>query len=309
MQQTKVKPFIKWAGGKTQLLKTFQSFYPKQLKEHKIRNYYEPFLGSGAVFFDVVQQFNIRNAFLYDLNQDLILTYKVIQQNVSGLLDFLFQYQKFYDNCPKGERAELYYKERAAHNEQRPFIDYKHFSKTHLSRAAQFVFLNKTCFNGLYRTNSKGNFNSPFGYDADRRIYNEENVLNASKLLGIAEIRAADFGEVMKDLKESSFVYFDPPYRPISETESFNAYQSKGFDDAEQVRLASVFKALHRKGAKLMLSNSDPKNKNAKDHFFEKLYSGFNIFRVNARRTINSKAARRGTIKEILVTNYKPKQD
>jgi len=306
MPETKAKPFIKWAGGKTQLLKTFQSFYPKQLKENKIRNYYEPFLGGAAVFFDVAQQFKIRNAFLYDLNQDLILTYKVIQENVAGILDFLAQYQKFYDKCPKGERAELYYKERAAHNEQRPFIDYKHFSKSHLVRAAQFIFLNKTCFNGLYRCNSKGNLNSPFGYDADRKIYDEENILNVNKLLGIAEIRAGDFAEVMKDLKGSSFVYFDPPYRPVSETESFNAYQQKAFDDAEQLRLAATFKSLHRKGAKLMLSNSDPKNKNAKDHFFEKLYSGFNIFRVNARRTINSKSSRRGMIKEILVTNYKP---
>lgn len=305
MQQTKVKPFIKWAGGKTQLLKTFQSFYPKQLKEHKIRNYYEPFLGSGAIFFDVVQQFNIRSAFLYDLNQDLILTYKAIQQNVSGLLDCLSKYQKFYDNCPKSERHELYYKERSAHNEQRPFIDYSKNSKSNLVRAAQFIFLNTTCFNGLYRTNSKGNLNSPFGYDADRRIFDEQNLLCASNLLGIAEIRAADFSEVMNDLKENSFIYFEPPYRPISETESFNAYQSMGFDDAEQVRLASVFKTLHRKGQKMMLSNSDPKNKNAKDHFFEKLYSGFNIFRVNARRTINSRATKRGTIKEILVTNYK----
>ncbi|WP_298299161.1 Dam family site-specific DNA-(adenine-N6)-methyltransferase [Hydrotalea sp.] len=298
------KPFLKWAGGKGQLLQKFQDIYPQQLKQGEIKNYYEPFLGSGAVFFDIVQNFEIENAYLYDVNEELILTYKVIQQDVSKLIDFLYRYQKIYYKLDKKQREEYFYEQRTNYNLQRFNTDYEKYSEQWIARAAQFIFLNRTCFNGLYRVNSKGAFNTPVGDYQKPSICDEYNLLAVSKILELATIQKADFKQVKKDLKTNSFVYFDPPYRPISKTANFTAYSKNDFSDNEQTELSMLFAYIHTKGEYAMLSNSDPKNHDPSDHFFDELYKDFNIIRVPAKRMINSDASKRGKINEIVVTNY-----
>ena len=298
------KPFLKWAGGKGQLLDIFQKLYPEQLKRKKIKNFYEPFLGSGAVFFDITQKYEIENAFLYDINEELILAYKVIQRDVSKLIDFLYRYQKTYLKLDKVKRKEFFYDQRTNYNLQRFNIDYDKYSENWVPRAAQLIFLNRTCFNGLYRVNLKGEFNSPVGDYDNPTICDEQNLLAVNKVLEIAEIKKADFKDIVTDLRSDSFVYFDPPYRPISKTASFKAYHKQGFTDSEQLQLAQLFKQLDSEGSYVMLSNSDPKNIDPDDNFFDDMYNGFNIVRVPARRMINSDPTKRGRINEIVVTNY-----
>ncbi len=298
------KPFLKWVGGKRQLLEQFEKLYPIELKTKKIKTYYEPFVGGGAVFFDVVQNYEVENAYLYDINDELILTYKVIQKDVHKLIEFLFRYDKQYKDLSEEKKKQYYYELRESYNLQRFNIDYNKYSENWVPRAAQAVFLNKTCFNGLFRFNSKGEFNSPMGRYKNPKIIDEQNLLNVSKLLGIAVIKKADFTEVKNDIKDNSFVYFDPPYRPISKTANFTSYSKFNFQDDEQLKLASLFYKLNQRGHKLMLSNSDPKNTNPEDDFFETMYSSYKITRVNAKRAINSNGNKRNSIKEIVVTNY-----
>jgi len=298
------KPFLKWVGGKRQLLEQFEELYPIELKLKKIKNYYEPFIGGGAVFFDVAQNYEIENAFLYDINDELIISYMVIQRDVYKLIEFLYRYDKQYKKLNEEKRKEYYYELRENYNFQRFNIDYNQYSENWIPRVAQTIFLNKTCFNGLFRFNSKGGFNSPMGRYKNPKIIDEQNLLNVSKLLEIAIIKKADFKEVKNDIKNNSFIYFDPPYRPISKTANFTSYSKYNFQDDEQLQLASLFYELDQQGHKLMLSNSDPKNINPEDDFFETIYSSYNIIRVNAKRSINSDSSKRNSIKEIVVTNY-----
>ncbi|HED37603.1 MAG TPA: Dam family site-specific DNA-(adenine-N6)-methyltransferase [Ignavibacteria bacterium] len=298
------KPFLKWVGGKRQLLEQFEKLYPIELELKRIKNYYEPFVGGGAVFFDVVQNYEIENAYLYDINDELILTYKVIQKDVNKLIEFLYRYNKQYKKLNEEKKKEYYYELRENYNIQRFNIDYNKYSENWAPRAAQSIFLNKTCFNGLFRFNSKGGFNAPMGRYKNPKILDQQNLLNVSKLLEIATIKKADFKEVKNDIQNNSFVYFDPPYRPISKTSSFTSYSKYTFQDDEQLQLASLFYELDQRGHKLMLSNSDPKNTDPEDDFFESIYSTFNITRVDAKRSINSNGSKRNSIKEIVVTNY-----
>jgi DNA adenine methylase len=301
----KARPFIKWVGGKTQLLEQFENYYPTELRQGWIQHYVEPFLGGGALFFELSQHYNITHAYLSDLNKDLILTYQVIQQHPTELLDFLEQYQKEYDQTHPSKREALFLEVRRHFNAQRFEINYKKLSENWIPRAAQFIFLNKTCYNGLFRLNSKGEFNVPFGKYKTVLIFDEPNILAVSKVLQIAEIQCADYSSCFDKVTEHTFVYFDPPYRPISKTASFTTYTGSVFDDNEHLRLAEFFKKLDReKGTKLMLSNSDPKNENPKDDFFEKVYAGYNIFRVSASRAVNCDGEKRGKISELLITNY-----
>jgi DNA adenine methylase len=303
-ERVKARPFLKWAGGKSQLLEKFQTLYPPELSEGKIKNFYEPFLGSGAVFFDVAQRYDIKQAFLYDVNEELILAYKVIQSDVEALIEVLNQYQKKFTRLDKEKRKVFFYNQRSHYNQQRLVIDYKKYSAEWVKRAAQLIFLNRTCYNGLYRVNAKGEFNSPMGDYVNPTICDEQNLLAVNRVLATAVIKKADFTQVAKDLKTKAFVYFDPPYRPISKTASFKAYSKHAFGDAEQQNLAALFSELNTRGAKVMLSNSDPKNNNQRDNFFDDLYKEFEIVRVPARRMINSNASKRGKINEIVVTNY-----
>ncbi len=303
---TQAKPFIKWVGGKSQLLNQFQQLYPQDLAKGKIKQYCEPFLGGGAVFFDVSQNFSIESAQLFDINEELVLTYQVVQRDVEKMMEFLDRYARKYLELPALKQKEFYFEFRTNYNHQRFNVDFKKYSEAWIPRAAQMIFLNKTCFNGLYRVNSKGEFNTPSGVYKNHqpRILDEENLLRASKVLQIAEICIANFSQVEHVLKNGAFVYFDPPYRPISKTASFNRYSANVFEDEQQIQLANIFKKLDEKGAAVMLSNSDPKNENPDDHFFDELYEGFHIKRVQASRLVNSKAHKRGPITEIVVMNY-----
>ena len=299
------KPFMKWAGGKSQLLGQFQKYYPKELKVGRIKKYFEPFLGGGAVFLDIAQNFLIESAFLTDINEELILAYKVIQRNPESLIEFLWKYSKQYYNLSEEERKEYFYEVRTNLNLQRFQINYRRYSKNWIPRAAQLIFLNKTCFNGLFRLNKKGEFNVPFGRYKNPKILDEENILALSKILQISEINAGNFYSTENKIDENSFVYFDPPYRPISKTSSFTSYSKYSFNDPEQIKLGRYFTKLAReKNAKLMLSNSDPTNVNSNDTFFKDLFSGFKIHNILANRMINCNGEKRGRIKELVITNY-----
>jgi DNA adenine methylase len=298
------KPFLKWAGGKGQLLNNFRAFYPNEIKNGVITRFYEPFIGGGAVFFDVARQYNIQSAYLYDINEDLILTWRVIQQHVYQLIENLNSLQKKYEKLDEEKQSEFYYEVRTDFNRNLVKINYSKFSEHWILRAAQIIFLNKTCFNGLFRFNQKGAFNVPAGRYTNPKILDEQNLIQVSKLLEIAEIKNAGFTAVEADIAENSFVYFDPPYRPISKTSGFTSYSRFKFEDAEQTELADLFHRLHIKGIKQMLSNSDPKNNDPNDNFFDDMYKDFNISRIPARRMINSDASKRVAINEIIVTNY-----
>lgn len=302
---TKARPFIKWVGGKNQLLEQFEDYYPKELKKGIIKNYVEPFLGDGALFFTVLQRYKIEKAYLSDINKDLILTYQVVKQRPNDLLDFLEQYQKNYDKTEQEKRNDLFLSVRKHFNMQRFEINYKKLSDNWIPRAAQFIFLNKTCFNGLFRLNSKGEFNVPFGKYKSIMIFDEYNISAVSKLLQNTIIEYADYTQCFDKINENTFVYFDPPYRPISQTAAFTAYTDSEFRDKEQLQLAGFFKKIDKeKGARIMLSNSDPKNQNPEDVFFEKAFSGYNIFKVSASRAVNCNGEKRGKITELLITNY-----
>lgn len=303
------KPFLKWAGGKSQLLPIIKQMYPPELKENKIRNYYEPFVGGGAVFFDIAQNYDVGNAFLYDINEELILTYLVLQEDSEKLIEFLDRYSKQYLNLNKQKRENFYYEFRHNFNLQRFNIDYKKYSENWISRAAQVIFLNKTCYNGLFRFNSKGEFNSPFGLYDNPKILDESNISRVSKLLEIAVIKKADFRAVKEDIQPNSFVYYDPPYRPISKTSNFTSYSKYAFRDDEQIQLAALFNELDEQRVLQMLSNSDPKNTDQSDNFFDVIFREHNILRVPAKRIINSNASKRKHINEIIVTNYTVEQN
>jgi len=301
---TQARPFLKWAGGKTQHIKKFQNFYPVELKNGKIKSYFEPFLGSGAVFFDVAQKYKIDSALLCDINEELILTYQVIQKDVDKLLEYLQRYKKSYLKLDTEKQKEFYYELRINYNLQRFNIDYKKYSENWIPRAAQLIFMNKTCYNGLFRMNSKGEFNSPIGRYKNPKIFDEDNLQRTSQRLQMAEVCKLHFADIKSKTRKSSFVYFDPPYRPLNRTASFTSYSTFQFNDPQQIELANLFKTLDKKQAKLMLSNSDPKNEDANDNFFDDLYEDYHLYRIKANRMINSKKDRRGKINEILVLNY-----
>jgi DNA adenine methylase len=301
------KPFLKWAGGKGQLLAQFEKFYPEELKKGILTEYYEPFAGSAAVFFDIAPKYNIKTAYLFDINDDLILTYKVIRNNVEKLIDCLIEYSDNYLKLDKEKRSLFYYQIREEFNHNKVKFNYSKYNEKWIKRAAQIIFLNKTCFNGLFRVNSKGLFNTPVGDYDNPKICDENNLKNVSKLLEIAEVRKADFTDLPKIIKKQAFVYFDPPYRPISKTANFKSYSNSSFGDEKQKQLADIFIELSKKGHKVMLSNSDPKNYDPNDDFFDNLYTRFNnirIERIPAKRLINSNPSKRGIINEIVVTNY-----
>jgi DNA adenine methylase len=301
----RAKPFLKWAGGKTQLLEQMKAFFPPELKRGEIKLYIEPFLGSGAVFFHVAQgNYGVSKFYLFDINEELVLTYRTIKRDVSALIEELCKLEEQYLGREPDDRETFFYDQRKAYNEQRQKVDFQRFDKSWVDRTAKMIFLNRTCFNGLFRVSAKGYFNVPFGRYANPQICNRENLNQAARLLQRATIEHGDFETCKPLVNSNTFVYFDPPYRPISTTSSFTSYSKHEFGDNEQKRLAEFYSQLDAKGAKLMLSNSDPKNGDAKDPFFEELYQGFNIKRVKANRMINADASKRGKISEILVMNY-----
>lgn len=277
--EEKPKPFVKWVGGKRQLLKQFRDLglYPPENFDPITNTYFEPFVGGGAVFFDLLPE----TAYLSDLNNELVVTYNVIKNDVENLIKSLKKHKL---------DKEYFLKIRAQNPEK----------LSDLNTASRFIYLNRTCFNGMYRVNSKGGFNVPFGKYTNPLICDESNLRKASKALKNVEIKKQDYKEVLKKAKKGDFIYFDPPYYPISKTASFTSYTSESFLDKEQIELRDTFVELHKRGCFVMLSNSDTP-------LINKIYSepkGLRITKVQAGRAINSDASKRGKITEVLVTNY-----
>ena len=301
------KPFLKWAGGKRQLLKQIHCYLPNHIKDSKvIEKYFEPFVGGGALFFFLVSNgYDIKESYLSDINKELILTYKVIQKYPEELIVLLKKYSEDYIPKSEEDRKKYFYNIREEFNEEMIGFNYEKYPKKRIRRASQMIFLNKTCFNGLYRVNRKGEFNVPAGRSKNPLICDEKNILEVSEALENTTIETADYSDCEDLITKDSLVYLDPPYRPLNNTSSFNGYSKELFDDNCQIELGEFYKIISEKEAKAILSNSDPKNTNPNDDFFEKIYKDYNIHEVSAKRFINSKGDGRGPIKEILVTNYK----
>ena len=289
------KPFVKWAGGKSQLLNEIRNKYPANIEK-----YCEPFVGGGAVLFDILEKFSPKEVLINDINFELINTYNQIKNNIDELIKKLNKYQKDYADKDEEGRLKIYLKNRDKYNK----LILKYADDDLLEKASLFIFLNKTCFNGLYRVNKDGLYNVPKGKYSNPLICDENNLREISKLLQNVKIINGDFELCNKFIDKKTFVYIDPPYRPLNETASFNSYAKFEFDDTEQIRLGKFIDNINKKGAKVVLSNSDPKNVNNKDDFFDNLYKSYNIVRINAKRVINSKGSKRGVVKELLIANY-----
>lgn len=276
MVNTKDIPcFVKWAGGKGQLLEQFEKFYPKN-----IGGYLEPFLGSGAVFFSIRKKHKPDKIVLSDNNNELVNCYLIVRDNLDELIELL-KIHKIKHN------KEYYYNIRDLNTDKLSEVE----------KAARLLYLNKTCFNGLYRVNSKGKFNVPIGSYKNPNIVNDTTLRTASLLLQNVIIKAQSFEKILDDAEKGDFVYLDPPYHPLSKTASFTGYTSDAFSEKSQKVLAEVYKKLDEKGCLLMLSNSDTE-------FIRKMYNGFDIYEVKARRAINCDGTKRGLINEIVVLNY-----
>jgi len=272
-----VQPFLKWAGGKRQLLSEIRKYIPNEMN-----SYYEPFVGAGAVLFDLQPKQVIIN----DINLELVNTYKVIKDNVEELIDDL----KKHEN-----NKEYFYGIRELDRSD------KYNALSNVERASRIIYLNKTCFNGLFRVNSKGQFNVPFGSYKNPQIVNEQVLRDVNNYMATSNITILneDFENVVETAKEGDFVYFDPPYDPISITSSFTSYSLDGFTRDDQIRLKNIYVDLDKRGVNVLLSNS------ATD-FIKDLYKDFHIEIVSATRNINSKSTGRGKIDEVLVMNYEP---
>lgn len=297
--KTPLKPFVKWAGGKGQLINEIRKIYPKELGQ-EINKYAEPFVGGGAVLFDILSSYKLESVYISDINAELINTYKIIRDDVESLISLLSDMQDKYLPIDSGSRKTFYYENRDRFNNLKTNGD----ESTNTEKAALFIFLNKTCFNGLYRVNSKGLYNVPMGAYKNPCICDTDNLRNISKALQNVTIVCGDYNESENFIDQNTFVYFDPPYRPISDTANFTAYAEKVFDDSEQIRLASFVDEMVAKGAKIAVSNSDPNNTDKADDFFEKLYSAYKIIKVQANRMINCNGNSRGKISELLISNY-----
>ena len=293
------KPFIKWVGGKGQLLPEINKLYPIELGKN-INKYAEIFLGGGAVLFDILSKYKLDEVYISDKNLELINTYKSIRDNVDILIKSLKEMEEQYIPLNNEDRKIYYYEKREEYNSLKINSEMNNIEK-----AILFIFLNKTCFNGLYRVNKKGKFNVPMGAYKKPKICDEENLKNVSLTLRNVKIVYADYRESESFIDEKTFVYIDPPYRPLNITSSFTSYTENDFNDKEQIELAEYINVLNKKGAKIVISNSDPKNNDIDDNFFDKLYKNYNINRVKATRMLNSNASLRGAINELLITNYK----
>lgn len=300
----KARPFLKWAGGKRQLLAQIESFFPTELKNGSLSRYVEPFVGSGAVFFKVSQAYPLRECLIADINPELILVYRTVKRDVDGLIDRLSDIETRYLALNESQRSDYYYHVRAVFNDQRHAIQYNEFEPIWIQRAAYMLFLNRTGYNGLFRLNSKGEFNVPIGRYPNPRILDEDNLRNVSHLLERVTVKYCDFEAVDQYVDHNTLVYFDPPYRPLSSTAHFTSYSQEVFDDRQQLRLAAFYRRLDAKGGKLILSNSDPHNVDPDDDFFEQAYRGFRIERLLAKRNINRDPDKRGPISELLIMNY-----
>ena len=289
------RPFVKWVGGKTQLLDEVKKSLPRDFSTRQHITYVEPFVGGGAVMFKLLQEYpNIERAIINDINEELICTYRVIKENVEVLIERLAVIQSEYIPLSLDDRKNYFIAKRSSFNTKKI---------TPLETAALFIFLNRTCFNGLYRVNSKGEFNVPHGKYVNPRICDADNLRACSQVLQKVEILCGDFAETGRYAGLDTLYYFDPPYKPITETSSFTSYTRGGFDDQEQIRLRDFCDRISAAKSSFIASNSDPRNTNSEENFFDNIYNNFFIRRVSATRMINSDASGRGSISEIMISN------
>lgn len=296
------KPFLKWAGGKTQLINDIEKALPNDISKDKF-TYIEPFVGSGAVLFWMLNNFpNLKKAVINDINEDLINTYRTIASRPKELISILQILQNEFHGLEGQDEAkkEYYYSKRELYNTRK---------EEQSGQAALFIFLNRTCFNGLYRVNRKNEYNVPMGSYKRPTICDKENILAVSQTLQKVEILCGDYEVTLNHADENTLFYFDPPYKPLSETSSFNSYAKDEFNDQEQIRLRDFCHRLDTLNHNWILSNSDVKGKDENDNFFDDLYSDFNIQRVDARRSINANPEKRGALKELLITNQAISQE
>lgn len=293
----KAKPFLKWAGGKTQLIEQIKNNLPEIVFKEKF-TYIEPFVGSGAVLFWLLSEFpNMKKAVINDINKELIDTYEVIAKNPHDLISILEILQNEYHELEgnQEDKKQYYYEKRNLFNSR---------DQGKIEQSALFIFLNRTCFNGLYRVNRKNEFNVPIGSYKKPTICDRENIMVVSDALQKVEIICGDFEQTVQHAGENTLFYFDPPYKPLNQTSSFNSYTKNEFDDKEQIRLRDFCDKLAKKGHQWILSNSDVKGKDENNHFFDELYADFHIERVLAKRNINANPEKRGVLSELLITNY-----
>ena len=297
---TQAKPFLKWAGGKGQLLSQLEQHLPQDLKGQEF-TYIEPFVGGGAMFFYMLQRFpNIKRAIINDVNSYLITAYQVIKNSPDDLIERLANLEeKYFSLVEEEEKKNFYLQARDIFNNEK--LD-------DIDRSKYLIFLNRTCFNGLYRVNAKGKFNVPFGRHLHPTICNAEVIKADSQVLNRVDVKILndDFKSTQKYVSDGyNFFYFDPPYRPLNATSSFNSYSKDDFNDDEQIRLRDYCAFLNENpNVKWMLSNADCSAKNPDDTFFEKIYAGFSINRVYASRAINANPSKRGKLTELLIKNY-----
>ena len=293
----KAKPFIKWVGGKRQLIEQLEAQLPADFDNWENVTYIEPFVGGGAMLFYMLQRYpNINHAIINDINSDLATCYRTVRDTPEQLISSLKDIEKAYLALETEDgRKDFFMAVRERYNEK---------NLDPIENTTKFFFLNRTCFNGLYRVNKKGLFNVPFGKYANPTICDPETIRKDSELLQRVEILNGDFEATFEYAHGNTFFYFDPPYRPLSDTSSFNDYAKEAFNDDAQIRLKEYCDRIHEAGFRFMLSNSDCKGKNEEDNFFDVLYQAYQIERVWASRNINSNPNKRGKLTEILVHNY-----
>ena len=301
MENKKAKPFLKWAGGKTQLITDIEKVLPKKFMNKKF-TFVEPFVGSGAILFWILNNFpKVEKAVINDINADLTNVYKIIASNPIELISVLKDFQEEYHSIDlEVENKREYY------TQKRTLFNTRSTDKA--TQAALFIFLNRTCFNGLFRVNKSNGFNVPIGSYKKPMICDAENIFAVSEALQKVEILTGDYQQTLLYAEKPALFYFDPPYKPLSKTSSFNTYSKDEFDDKEQIRLRDFCKTLNTLEHNWILSNSDVKGKDMDDNFFDDIYDEFHINRVFARRSINANAEKRGKLTELLITNYKNEQ-
>lgn len=293
----KAKPFIKWVGGKSQLIEQLEALLPADFAEREDVTYIEPFVGGGAMLFYMLQTYpNIKSAVINDINPDLTLCYQVVRDNPTELIKSLNAIQSdYYALRTEEERKMFFLQQRERFNSK---------SLNDIDNTTLFFFLNRTCFNGLYRVNKSGKFNVPFGKYTSPTICDSATIYADSKLLQKVDIMTGDFEQTFVKIKGNTFFYFDPPYRPLSNTSNFNDYTKEDFNDNAQIRLKVFCDRLNENGVNFMLSNSDCLSKDGTDRFFDDLFIDYNIERVWASRNVNAIASKRGKLTEIVVNNY-----
>ena len=294
---TKAKPFIKWVGGKSQLIEQLEALLPADFDKKEDVTYIEPFVGGGAMLFHMLQTHkNIKHAVINDINPDLITCYKIVRDRPDDLIRSLTCIQEDYYSVKNEEAKKAYYLRMRERFNGKP--------SDPIENTTLFFFLNRTCFNGLYRVNKTGTFNVPCGRYERPLICDADTIHADSRLLQRVTILMGDFEQTYGHISGNTFFYFDPPYRPLSDTSSFNDYAKEAFNDAAQIRLKHFCDRLQHAKIPFMLSNSDCLGKNGTDRFFDDLYANYDINRVWASRSVNANGAKRGKLTEILVRNY-----